>query len=144
LYVTNGTPGGTKLVENTSSGNPSDPRNFIQLGSNVFFSGVSGNGAELWKSDGTNGGTVQVKDIYPGFLGSTPLPLGVLGTTILFKATDGVSGNELWKTDGTTAGTVMVKDIFPGPDGSIESDFGSTAILDGYLYFQADFGKDGW
>jgi len=34
------------------------------------------NGIELWKSDGTDAGTVMVKDINPNFeAGSDPVPL---------------------------------------------------------------------
>ena len=40
----------------------------------------------------------------------------MVGKTLLFRASDGVSGAELWKTDGTEAGTVLVKDINPGRD----------------------------
>ena len=45
--------------------------------------------------------------------------LGVVGETLLFNASDGVSGAELWKTDGTQAGTVLVKDINPGSAGVV-------------------------
>ena len=32
----------------------------------LFFAATDGNGTELWKTDGTESGTVMVKDIYPG------------------------------------------------------------------------------
>src|SRR4051794_4042101 len=35
-------------------------------------------GTELWKSDGTAGGTVLLKDINPGALGSNPTSLTVV------------------------------------------------------------------
>jgi ELWxxDGT repeat protein len=74
-------------------------------------------GSEFWKSDGTPGGTVQVKDINPGpgsgFAdGSQP---AVVGNVLYLPAYVPASGMELWKSDGTAAGTVMVRDITPGP-----------------------------
>ena len=87
------------------------------IGETLLFGAIDPvSGHELWKSDGTETGTVLVKDINPGIQGSVGLSetLGVVGETLFFNATDGVSGVELWKTDGTEAGTVLVKDINPG------------------------------
>src|SRR5262249_10428695 len=79
------------------------------------------NGTELWRSDGTPGGTVLVKDINPGAASSIYITsvydqsafVNVAGTLFLF-ADDGIHGRELWKSDGTDAGTVLVADITPG------------------------------
>jgi ELWxxDGT repeat protein len=83
----------------------------------LFFSvddGVFGRG--LWKSDGSEGGTVLVKDIFPGG-SSLPEALTNVSGTLLFTADDGVHARELWKSDGTGVGTVLVKDIEPGGGG---------------------------
>lgn len=74
-----------------------------------------GAGAELWKSDGTQAGTVLVKDIRPGPGGSNPEGLVNVNGVLFFRANDGVNGYELWKSDGTKTGTVLVRDIRPGP-----------------------------
>ncbi|MDP7312123.1 MAG: hypothetical protein QF831_01655, partial [Candidatus Thalassarchaeaceae archaeon] len=95
---------------------------------------------ELWKSDGTSTGTVMVKDINSGPIGSYSAQLTAIGNTIYFQATDGTNGYELWKSDGTTSGTVMVKDINSGSSSSIPSYL--TTIGD-TLYFQARDGIDG-
>src|SRR4029079_4953193 len=81
------------------------------VGSTVYFAAFAPDtGAELWKSDGTEGGTVIVKDILPGNLDSPPESITNVGGTVFFRASDGVPpGNELWKSDGTSAGTVVVK-----------------------------------
>ncbi|MBR9970881.1 ELWxxDGT repeat protein [Magnetospirillum sulfuroxidans] len=81
----------------------------------MYFS-ASGDtgGTELWKSDGTAVGTVMVKDICPGSLGSNPTYLLNINGTLYFAASDGTNGRELWKSDGTAVGTVMVKDIYVG------------------------------
>jgi len=78
------------------------------------------NGDELWKSDGTSGGTVMVKDIYPGdkYDDGFPENLTNVNGTLYFTAYDGVNGEELWKSNGTDTGTVMVKDIWLGNDDS--------------------------
>ena len=59
-------------------------------------------GFELWKSDGTSGGTVMVKDIDPGATGSIPSYLTNVNGTLFFAANDGTHGYELWKSDGTS------------------------------------------
>ncbi|MDH3693531.1 MAG: hypothetical protein OER96_03040, partial [Gammaproteobacteria bacterium] len=51
---------------------------------------------ELWKSDGTEGGTVLVKDINPGG-GSSPSRLTNLNGVLYFRATDGVTEFELYR-----------------------------------------------
>ena len=79
-------------------------------------------GSELWKSDGTAAGTVLVKDINPGGIGSIPVNLTNVNGTLFFSADDGAHGEELWKSDGTAAGTVLVKDITrPAPSGSVST-----------------------
>jgi ELWxxDGT repeat protein len=80
----------------------------------LYFQADDGaSGVELWKTDGTDAGTVLVKDISPGAANSNPSGLTVFNGALYFRADDGVSGIELWKTDGTDAGTVRVKDIRP-------------------------------
>ena len=64
----------------------------------LFFSAFDGgiNGNELWTSDGTTAGTVQVEDINPGASNSNPSSLVNRNGTLFFTATDNVVGNELW------------------------------------------------
>ncbi len=75
------------------------------------------NDVELWKSDGTAGGTVMVKDIYPGYESSFPQDFTDINNVLYFTAYNATSGRELWKTDGSNAGTVIVKEIIGGSVG---------------------------
>jgi ELWxxDGT repeat protein len=110
----------------------------------LFFSASDGNtGNELWKSDGTIGGTVLVRDIRPaafGVLRLLPSPSANVNGTLFFAAIDGTRGYELWKSDGTSTGTVLVKDIRPGLFGSYPY---SLTNVGGRLFFIADNGTNG-
>ncbi len=76
------------------------------------------NGAELWKSDGTPGGTNLVKDINPGSADSFPGDTTNVGGTLYFHANDGTIGYELWALDPTPPETT----IDSGPSGTITTD----------------------
>ncbi|QQW30492.2 hypothetical protein AP9108_07280 [Arthrospira sp. PCC 9108] len=98
------------------------------------------NGTELWKSDGTQAGTVLLKDIWPGNGGSFPSNFTVFNDTLYFQANDPTNGTELWKSDGTQAGTVLLKDINPGTGSSFPSNF---TVFNDTLYFQANDDTNG-
>ncbi|MEP7374415.1 MAG: ELWxxDGT repeat protein [Chitinophagaceae bacterium] len=107
----------------------------------MFFAATNGmNGMELWKTDGTDNGTVMVKDIKPGSANSSIGYLTEVNHILFFVANNGSAGTELWKSDGTTAGTVMVRDIRPGSMGSNPS---GLVNLNGIVYFAADDGING-
>ena len=111
------------------------------VGNTLFFTADDGvSGRELWKTDGTAGGTVQVKDISPGAGSSLVAVLQAVGSTLYFQADDGVNGSELWKSDGTAAGTVLVADIVSGSGNSNPRELTDVA---GTLYFVADDGASG-
>src|SRR5205085_12632476 len=77
-----------------------------ELSGTAYFSATDGaNGYELWKTDGTTGGTQMLKDIWAGSGGSVPRNLTLLNGHLYFSAFDAANGQELWGTDGTNAGT---------------------------------------
>ena len=92
-------------------------------------------GRSLWKTDGTEAGTVMVKDIALGG-SSRPDNLTAVDGVLFFSVWDGAH-RDLWKSDGTEAGTVLVKDFSTGwgPRSSV--------AMNGALYFEADDGVHG-
>lgn len=111
LWRSDGTSDGTMMVKDINPGTGLRPTTNIQYltafqGSMYFSADDGSNGAELWKSDGTEGGTVMVRDLNAGcatFCGSNPSHLKVAQNTMYFAANDGASGIELWKLSGTTS-----------------------------------------
>jgi ELWxxDGT repeat protein len=118
------------------------PYNLTSVGTTLFFAASDGiSGTELWKSDGTAGGTVLVKDIWPGALDSYPFSLKSVDGLLYFSANNGIKGDELWKSDGTDAGTVLVKDIWPGQESGAAGNFSS---LVNTLLFTGNDGTSGY
>ena len=125
--------------------NPDSASSYLQrltaVNGVLFFTVDDGvHGTELWKSDGTEAGTVIVKDIRPGASSGGVSDLQAVGNTLFFTADDGVNGRELWKSDGTEGGTGQVKDIFAGSEASFPE---SLTAVNGALYFTADDGVSG-
>src|SRR5262249_28276986 len=178
LWGTHGSAAGPHLVEginpnnNQPFGSFDGPTQLTAYKGKVWFIANDGvHGSELWKSDGTDAGTVLVKDInpgpggmtapvfLPGFPGSSDRQLVVSGSTLFFTADDGTHGAELWKSDGTPLGTVLVKDIkagavtppfgppgtpgLPGPAVPAGSAPDWLTDVNGTLYFSSDDGASG-
>lgn len=145
LWKTDGTESGTVLVKDIRPG-PASSVGFFHFslaplasfnGALLFTANDGSNGEELWKSDGTALGTVAVKDIYPGPLGSFPIEPTIINGEVFFSASDPDGGRELWKSDGTEAGTVRVKDINPGVASSLLGLGNQLAVCDDLLIFAA-------
>jgi ELWxxDGT repeat protein len=144
LWVSSGTISSTHLLGQfqmfSNNLNPLIPT-FTGVENQVFFAAKDdSHGSELWRTDGTPAGTLLVKDIFSGTLGSDPLPVASLGPLLYFTAEDGVHGRELWRSDGTGAGTTLVKDIRSGEESSDSSSF---VVLHNVLYFSANDGQQG-
>ena len=132
------------MVKDIYSGISSSYPNYLTaVGNTIYFAADNGiNGLELWKSDGTDVGTVMVKDINSeGTYDSYPYGLTAVGNTLYFRADDGTNGSELWKSDGSSVGTLIVKDINPGAVGSSPMELIS---FDDDLYFMANDGNNGY
>ena len=125
---------GQSLLKDIKTDNGSSlPRQFTTLanGSSFFLTKTNSSDiVELWKTDGTNSGTSQVKIPYtapygPYFLSNTTPSFIALNNQLIFSANDSQYGfnTELWISDGTTVGTMVLKEIYPGSYGSNPRNF---------------------
>jgi ELWxxDGT repeat protein len=116
LWKSDGTAAGTVMLKdiNTTEPGGSHPANLTVVNNTLFFTannGATNNGEELWKTDGTEAGTVMVKDIKPGSASSEPFNLFNLNGVLYFAAYADIPlypASNLWKSDGTEAGTGYV------------------------------------
>jgi len=161
IWITDNTEEGTYMIKDINPGNnSSNPSGFyggsaassandegkdnpdmqVYNGEVYFIADDGVHGKELWKTDGTEEGTVMLKDIAQGnnssiwFTGGlavkewTAIHQGML----YFVADDSIHGPELWRTDGTSEETLMVADYNNGSDGSWPWQFNSVGDK---LYF---------
>ncbi len=116
-------------VELVKDINPSAPafesneKLIVYNGKLIFTANDGSAGNELWVSDGTETGTLLLKDINPGANNSFPLNLTQTPTRLYFRGFTDTQGWELYYTDGTTSGTVINTDLIPGASGSSPSNF---------------------
>lgn len=112
LWVSDGTPAGTKFVKDIYPGTGSgSPTYLTAAGSRVFFLANSpGNRRELWVSDGSEAGTYLVKDIIPNDSSSSWIELVTrLEEDVIFTVSDSNTGStELWLSDGSPEGTSLI------------------------------------
>jgi ELWxxDGT repeat protein len=159
LWKSDGTAGGTQLVRDLAPGSheiyvcdepvycnnghyetvpiDSSPGFLTNINGTLYFEAYDAvNGRELQKSDGTEAGTVTVKDIRAGSGSSQPYYLTNVNETLFFTANFDGNGFELWKSDGTEIGTVRMKNI--------SRYSGSLTSVNGTLFFAAGSGDELW
>ena len=150
LWVSDGTEPGTRMVKDINPG-PGSGRDcslncsWATIDGILYFAATDGtNGRELWRSDGTEAGTVMVKNINafgPDDVSrSGPKHFTEVNNVFFFTADDGIHGEELWRSDGTETGTNMVQDIFSGTSGS---EPWNLLVSGQRLFFVADDGVHG-
>jgi ELWxxDGT repeat protein len=145
LWKSDGTAAGTVLVADINPGsagsNPGGTSGgtLTNVNGTLYFQADDGvHGIELWKSNGSAAGTILVKDIGPGSVGSNPACLTNVNGALYFTANDG-NGVGLWKSDGTPAGTTLLREISTGSGGAADS----LTSVNGRLFFAADDGTHG-
>ena len=123
------------LVKNINPAGSSSPGGFVTYRGVTYFRADDGaSGSELWRTDGTEGGTTLVHDSNPGSASSAPVSMTGFDGRVYFAATTAEQGRELWSSDGTAEGTRLVSDINPG---TLDSQPSTFLALRNVLLFRA-------
>jgi ELWxxDGT repeat protein len=130
LYVTSGAPETTTLLDGSVDSNT--PVGLTNVNGTLYYFNDYG---ELWKSDGTEAGTMMVRD-FNRILSIT----NVAGKAFITVET-ATAGLELWRTNATGA-VIRVKVIRAGT-GNYPSKFYPTAVIGNVYYFVAEDGVHG-
>lgn len=110
LWVTDGTEAGTKIVKKINLNGNSNVMHPFVFNNEIYFLANDGiTGMELWKSNGTENGTVQVFDFFIGSTSGINLKPIVYNNNIYFIGQQGTNQKGLWKYDGTQ--TQLVKNF---------------------------------
>lgn len=156
LWSTDGTPEGTAPVVEIRPGAASAiPEGFpspdryllsrlVPLDGAAYFAADDGvHGEELWRTDGTPGGTALAADLFPGPYPSVPRELARVGRWLFFSAESPTAGRELWATDGGSGAPILF-DLQPGPGSSVPE---RLTAIGSHLYFSAwtpGHGREPW
>lgn len=147
LWRSDGTEEGTRMVKDINpAGNAfftySSPE-LIRIGDLIYFAATNDvDGLELWRSDGSEEGTVQIANINPAG-DSFPQNFTEMEGVLFFSADSGGYQRELWRSDGTEAGTALVAGFY---DSGIYNP-NHLAVMSQTLYFSAGkmgFGVELW
>jgi len=117
LFETDGTSGGTILLNNTFGGGLKT--GFLEgvtsgkLNGEIYYNGFdSVHGTALWKTDGTHSGTMFLKDLNPSDkVGGGCFYFTALQDKLIFSCSDSFNTYGVFTTDGTSDGTSKLKDI---------------------------------
>lgn len=128
--ITNGT---FELVKDINPGDGnSNLSNFVLIGDEVYFEALN----ELWKTDGTEAGTVKITAAETDALEVDDF--FVWDGILYFEGTND-DGRELWKYDPTTDETTQLTSITGENEDHRPSDF---VVYDGFLYYAGRDGND--
>ncbi len=134
LWFSDGSLDGTSYF---SESNPEGNISLIfPLDDLVFFVALKNNRTdELWVSDGTELGTIQLTNRNLTFSQNGSIyEIVSLNGKVYFSTYDTSFGTELWVSDGTVEGTKILKDINEGEESSSPFDF---FIYNNKLFFKA-------
>lgn len=147
VWKTNGTVSGTILLKDINPGTndgtpwPNAPF-FNEVNGQLYFIGNDGvSGDELWKTDGSNIGTILVKDINSGIGSADITSPTIVGNHLYFKVFIG-GRTSLWKSNGTSSGTIKITDLSRN-DYMIALD-STTLIFNQDNTIPIDYGRELW
>jgi ELWxxDGT repeat protein len=131
---------GVGLVKDIRDSYDPDVKFLIDVNGTLYFRALGEFGYELWKSDGTENGTLVVKSSEAFNDYENLKYFTKVNENLYFSATDS-DGIELWISNGTGVGTKVVKNI--------DSNFGPSFLTDinGVLFFVTDnsmYGSQIW
>lgn len=138
LWMSDGTADGTSRSVHINRDDMvgTGPSDMTRLGNLVYFGADDGAGFALWRTDGTQDNTEELRDF-------TNLTLGRYSLrhdgSLYFPASGDRGGMELWRFDGTDLGRLT--DISPGIAGALN--FPSFAVVGNRLVFPANDGTTG-
>lgn len=156
LWKSDGTGPGTDILVNIHTGSggaaSSNPGSFYPFNNVVLFTATDAtHGEEIWRTDGTPGGTGMLSDINTGTDSSTAIGIGfgfsfdifqgfhVFNNRAYFRAYDGTSTGLIYSTDGTVGSASVVKEIVPGTSyGTIISLINSINLPNKFIFSVAD------
>ena len=143
LLVTNGTLAGTRVVA-TLERSVRFVRSLTPVGPRLFFIAGDFFRPQIWRTDGTPGGTSPVLLSGPDERSRVPRALNALGDTVYALAlpdqrsrSDGSVHVELWRIDAITAAAARVREF------EEEDVAGPLVSAGGRLYFPANDGEHG-
>jgi ELWxxDGT repeat protein len=145
IWKTDGTAAGTVHLDLVELADEADPGLAlyppgIVFNDEIYAVGSFTSGLELWKTDGTASGTMELADIWPGLGSSNPGEFLEFNNELYFTADDGAN-RLVWKTDGSPERTVRAA---LHPDG-VSADVEILGVFDNELYFTAPAdGGIGW
>jgi ELWxxDGT repeat protein len=110
-------PGPVRVKDIHPGANGSLPTNPTRVGDGILFAASDDTfGRELWRTDGTETGTMLIKDIFEGPGDGVDLsrPYGAVTfhDLLIFAANHG-GGPTLWRSDGTAEGTFEIANVEP-------------------------------
>lgn len=143
LWKTDGTESGTGLFKDCSPG-PNNAIGSVFLGQQAAYGGgllfmaSNGQGELLWRTDGTEAGTVPVgtNSVSASWITSR-------GADVFFVGYTSATGREIWKSDGTAAGTAIVKDVNPGSSAGASDVVQDFLLVGQRLFFVGNDGSSG-
>ena len=154
LWITDGTPGGTRLLKDLMPGeDDSAPSDFTNLGNGktLFVAAGDGGGNTLWVTDGTPAGTVPLDlsgrdpgvDMMPIRTDEAKQMLALGDGRAVFTGSIGEASG-VWVTDGTASCTEL---LLEADVGTYDGPSGYTSLGNGRVLFNASheaYGEELW